>query len=226
MDRLLTPPLALPLILLGAGGHARVLAEILLGQGNTLLGITDVHTPTPDRSTGPWSGVPFLGDDHAVFEHTPDSLLLVNGVGSVGPISARQVLFQRFTVAGYRFAAVCHPTAVISASARLGAGHQILATAVVAAGARLGDNVLVNTRAVIEHECAVGNHCHIATGAVICGGCHIGASVHIGAGATVNQGIHIGAGAVIASGSAVIEDVPPHTLVAGVPARHKRTLAE
>ncbi|MBI5041515.1 MAG: acetyltransferase [Gammaproteobacteria bacterium] len=216
----------LPLMLLGAGGHARVLAEILLGQGNTFLGITDIHAPTPDRSNGPWSTLPFLGDDHAVFEHSPDSLFLINGVGSVGPISARQALFLRFTVAGYRFASVCHPTAVISPSAQLGAGHQILATAVVAAGAHLGNNVLVNTRAVIEHECRVDDHCHIATGAVVCGGCHIGTAVHIGAGATINQGIQIGAGAVIASGSAVIEDVPPHTLVAGVPARHKRTLAE
>lgn len=219
MDR----PLILPVILLGAGGHARVLAEILLAQGNSLLGATDVHAPTSSSHT---TGLVYLGGDTNVFTHDPDSVLLVNGVGSVGPVTARRALYQRFNEAGYRFASVCHATAVISPSARLGEGVQILAAAVVATGAQLGDNVLINTRAVIEHDCTVGDHCHIASGAVVCGGCRIEADVHIGAGATVNQGIRIGTGAVIASGSVVIADVPPHTLVAGVPARHKRTLIE
>lgn len=210
-----------PLILLGAGGHARVLAEILLDQGNSVLGATDVQAPIIGVHT---TDLLYLGNDEAVFAHPADSILLVNGVGSVGPIAARRALYRRFVEAGYRFASVRHPSAVVSPSARLGAGHQILATAVVATGAQLGDNVLVNTRAVVEHDCTVGDHCHIASGAVVCGGVHIDAGVHVGAGATVNQGIRIGTGAVIASGSVVIADVPPHTLVAGVPARAKREL--
>lgn len=210
-----------PLILLGAGGHARVLAEILLGQGHPLLGATDVRAPSAADHA---PALVFLGNDDTVFAYPADGILLVNGVGSVGPVTARRVLFRRFIAAGYRFADVCHPSAVVSPSAQLGAGHQILAAAVVATGARLGDNVLINTRALVEHDCTVGDHCHIASGAVLCGGVRLDAGVHLGAGATVNQGIHIGTGAVIASGSVVIEDVPPHTLVAGVPARPKRTL--
>ena len=215
------PPL--PLIILGAGGHARVLAELLRTQGHHLLGATDMQPPTAGEIE---SNLIYLGDDHAVYTHSTDSILLVNGVGSVGPTHTRHALYQRFINAGYRFASICHPSAVISPSARLGAGHQILATAVIATGAQLGDNVLINTRAVIEHDCTVGDHCHIASGAVVCGDCHIDVGVHIGAGATINQGIRIGTGAVIASGAAVIADVAPYTLVAGVPAQLKRTLTD
>lgn len=204
------------LILLGAGGHARVLAEILRGQGQPLLGAVDPQRPAAGADLA------YLGDDAAVFALSAAEVLLVNGVGSVGPTAARRSVYDRFVAAGYRFAGVRDATAIVSPSAQLGAGVQVLAAVVVATGARLGDNVLINTGAVVEHDCAVGAHCHIATGAILCGGCTVESGVHIGAGATVNQGLHIGAGAVVAAGAVVIADVPPHTLVAGVPARVKR----
>ncbi len=217
------PSPTVPLIILGAGGHAHVVAELLLSEGYTRLGATDVEPPIQGEIA---SDLIYLGDDHAVYTHSTDSVLLVNGVGSVGPTHTRHALYQRFINAGYRFVSACHPSAVVSPSAQLGAGHQILATAVIATGAQLGNNVLINTRAVIEHDCTVGDHCHIASGAVVCGDCHIGTGVHIGAGATINQGIRIGTGAVIASGAAVIADVAPFTLLAGVPAQLKRTLTD
>lgn len=205
------------LIMLGAGGHARVLAEILLAQGQHLLGTIG---PQPSPCAPP--ELAYLGDDQALLTYARDAVLLVNGVGSVGPITTRRTLYERCVAAGYRFAPVRHTTAVVSGSAELGTGVQLLAAAVVATGAYLGDDVLVNTRAVIEHDCRVGEHCHIATGAVVCGGCDIAAGVHVGAGAVVRQGVRVGAGAVIAAGAVVIRDVPAHSLVAGVPADVKR----
>ncbi len=206
------------LILLGAGGHATVLAEILQAAGEPLLGLCAPRLPTP----GLLANLPYLGDDEATEQHDPGTVQLVNGLGSSADISARAEIFRRFREAGYPFATVRHPSAIISPSAHTGEGLQALAGSLINSEARLGDNVLINSHAVIEHHGEIGDHCHIASGAVLCGNCRLAAGVHIGAGAVVKQGVRIGTGAVIAAGAVVIADVPPHTLVAGVPARIKR----
>lgn len=206
------------LILLGGGGHATVLAEILRESGAPLLGLTALAPPT----AGLLAELPFLGDDEVVGDHGPDTVQLVNGLGSTATTQARADIFLRFTKAGYHFAGLRHPSAIVSPSAAAGAGLQVLAGAIVNSEARLGANVLVNSRALIEHHCEIGDHCHIASGAVLCGDCRLGAGVHVGAGAVVRQGIRIGTGAVIAAGAVVIDHVPPHSLAVGVPARIRR----
>jgi sugar O-acyltransferase (sialic acid O-acetyltransferase NeuD family) len=208
-----------PLILLGGGGHAAVLLEVLHTLQLPVLGFTDVQTPNADTLLG---GLDFLGDDAMVLSsHNPNEISLINGLGSTGEIKLRAVLFDHFIAAGYGFTDVVHPTAYISPSASYGQGLQTLAGAIINTGAQLGVNVLVNSRAVVEHHCNIGDHSHIASGAVVCGDCHVGQSVHVGAGAVINQGISIGDGAIIASGAVVIADVSAGLLVAGVPAQPK-----
>ncbi len=207
-----------PLILLGAGGHATVLTEILQQAGEPLLGLCAPRPPAP----GLLAALAYLGDDAAAERHAPDAVQMINGLGSSAAATARAEIFRRFRKAGYRFADVRHPSAIVSPSARTGAGLQALAGCLINSEARLGDNVLINSHAVVEHHCDIGDHCHVASGAVLCGGCQLEAGVHVGAGAVVKQGVHIGAGAVIAAGAVVIADAPPHSLVAGVPARIKR----
>ncbi len=206
------------LILLGAGGHATVLAETLQTAGASLLGLCAPRPPAPGLLTA----LLYLGDDETVEQHAPDTVQLVNGLGSTTGTTARDEIFQRFREAGYHFATVRHPSAIISPSAQTGEGLQALAGCLINSEARLGDNVLINSHAVVEHHCEIGDHCHIASGAVLCGDCRLEAGVHVGAGAVVKQGVRIGAGAVIAAGAVVIRDVPAHALVAGVPARIKR----
>jgi UDP-perosamine 4-acetyltransferase len=204
-----------PAIILGGGGHARVLADCLQLAGRTVLGFT-----APERLPPLAPGIEWLGDDTALAGHDPAAVALVNGLGSVGRTAARQQLFEELTAKGYDFAAVRHPTATLSGlDVAIGAGCQLLAGSLVGPGARLGDNVLLNSRAVVEHDCEVGDHCHVATGAILCGGCQVGSGVHVGAGATVIQGITIGNGAIIAAGAVVTKNVEPLTLVAGVPGR-------
>ena len=204
------------LILLGAGGHATVLAEILQAADATLLGLAAPEPP----ADGLLAALPWLGDDDAV-PPPADDLRLINGLGSSTDTGARAALFRRFREAGHGFAGVRHPTAVISPSARTGEGLQALAGSLINSEARLGDDVLVNSHAVVEHHCEIGDHGHVASGAILCGGCRLGAGVHVGAGAVVKQGVRVGEGAVIAAGAVVIDDVPAHALVAGVPARIK-----
>ncbi len=203
----------LPLIIVGAGGHAKVLVSALLMQKRNVLGFADINLALP-----PLLGVPHLGDDSAILAHSPDKVQLVNGIGSINSTRNRQDVYERFIGKHYRFATVIHPAAVVAPEAHLEDGVQILAGAIVQVGCRLGTNVIVNTGSRIDHDCMIGAHAHIAPGVTICGGVRIGEGVHIGAGATIIQGIEIGVGSVVGAGGLVIRNVPPATTVVGIPA--------
>jgi len=206
-----------PLIVIGGGGHARVLMETLHRRLLRVIGFTD-----PMPRDGDDFLYPYLGDDGVIRDFAPDEIELVNGLGGVGDNGLRRSLFADWWARDYRFASVIHPFAIVANhQVEMKQGVQVLAGAVVGVGASLGNNVLVNTRAVVEHDCALGEHVHVASGAVLCGGCSVGAGAHIGAGATLIQGVNVGEGAVVAAGAVVTRDVEPHSLVAGVPAAAK-----
>ena len=141
------------------------------------------------------------------------------GLGGAGDNRPRQRLFELGLKYGLKPITVCHPAAILSPFATLGAGSVLLPAAVVNASAVLGDNVIVNTGGIVEHDCLVGDHVHVATGSRLCSAVRVGESAHIGAGAIVRQSIVIGEGAIVGAGAAVVKDVDPWTVVAGVPAR-------
>ena len=204
--------MSLPHILLAGGGHARVVLEVLRAQGKSVLGVTE-------RDPAGFAGLPgleCLGDDQAILSRPPDSVLLVNGVGST---RSRRKLFEDFKARGYRFATLVHPSAVVSDSATLGEGAQVMAGAVVQAGAMVGDNAIVNTRACVDHDCRIGAHVHLAPGTVLSGNVTIGDGAHLGTASVVIQGIHIGEDALVAAGAVVLRDVRGAATVMGVPAR-------
>jgi len=216
--------LSKPIIILGAGGHARVLADALLP-----LEISVFTDSNPLKVDSPLHHAAVLGGDDVALAYSPDDIQLVNGVGSVGiaigkkgaalDTLGRVTLFKRFRAAGYRFLNVIHPSAIIAPDVALGEGVQIMAGAVLQTGTSIGDNTIVNTRASIDHDCHIGAHVHIAPGAVLSGGVTVGDYVHVGAGATIVQGIHIGANCMIAAGAVVIRDIPAGESVIGVPAK-------
>jgi len=211
-----------PVIVIGGGGHAKVLASMLLLCGRQILGFVDLNPAAP-----PLLGIKCLGDDAVVLLHPPGGVNLVNGVGSTGSTARRQEVYDRFTREGYNFATVIHPSAVIAPETQIEDGVQIMAGAVVQPGTRVGSNAIVNTGAVIDHDCVVGAHAHIAPGAVLSGGVHVHAGAHVGTGACVIQAVFIGAGSVIGAGAVVIKDVPPGVTAVGVPAQSiHRTVAQ
>jgi len=205
-----------PIIILGAGEHARVLLEILLQQKQPVIGLTEIN---PQIHGQYYQNTPVLGNDDIILTYSPDEIALVNGLGSAKQPILRRKVFERFKSQYYNFAAVQHPQVTISPSAKIGEGCQILPQVVINTESHIADNVLLNTGAIVEHNCMIGNHCHIATGATLCGHCQIGNNVHIGAGATLIQQITVGNHSVIAAGAVVIADVPDNVLVAGVPAK-------
>jgi sugar O-acyltransferase (sialic acid O-acetyltransferase NeuD family) len=205
------------LIVLCAGGHARVVIEALRSRGIRPAAVMDRNTALLGSMVG---GVPVTGSDEDALKMAVDEVELVNGLGnrasrSDSGLSGRRALFGRFADLGYRFPVVSHVSAVIASDATLGDGAQVMAGAVIQPSSRIGRNVLVNTRAVVEHDCIVGDHVHIAPGAVLCGGVSVGDGAHIGAGAVVLVGVGVGRGAVIAAGAVVAKNVAAGAFAGG-----------
>jgi UDP-perosamine 4-acetyltransferase len=206
----------LPVIVLGAGGHAKVLIEALLQSGKVITGIVD---PDPTLLGAEISGVPVLGGDEAVSAFPSSEIQLVNGLGSVGLPFKRQQLFERFKGLGYIFATVVHPSAVIASDVVPGEGAQIMAGAVIQPGSSIGINSIINTRASVDHDCIIGDHVHIAPGVTLSGGVSVETGSHIGTGATVIQGVSVGRGCLVAAGAVVTKVLVEGAKVRGVPAR-------
>jgi sugar O-acyltransferase (sialic acid O-acetyltransferase NeuD family) len=205
-------------ILLGAGGHARVLIDMILEHDlATPFGILD-----PDHRL--WGqdlfGVPVLGGDNLLASmHEKGVTHFVVSVGSVGLTRIRQSLHQLGISHQLLPLTLKHPSAIVSARATIGVGCQLLAGVVVNTNAMIGRNVILNTGVIVEHDCKIEDHVHLAPGVTLSGNCHVGIGAHLGTGAIVRQGISIGANAIVGAGAVVIRDVPAEVTVVGVPAR-------
>ena len=181
-----------PLIVLGGGGHARVLISALKQNGCSILGITD---PDINKHGSYLEGISVIGDDSILSRYAVGDILLVNGRGSVKGTHERRLLFENFKRKGFSFAQVIHPAAVISPGIVLGEGVQVMAGAVIQPGCDIGENSLVNTKASIDHDCKIGMM-HTLPGS-ISGNVTVDDNVHLGCGATVIHGIRIGEGSII-----------------------------
>lgn len=205
-----------PVIVIGAGGHGKVVAATLLAMGEDVLGFADGAPVLVGKSV---LGLPVLGGDEIVHGRGPEAVRLAMGIGSVGSTALRRRLFDAFVSAGFEFVGLLHPLAVTAPGLIRGEGAQVMAGAVLQPDVWLGRNAVVNTGACVDHDCRLGDHCHIAPGAVLCGGVNVGAGAHVGSGATLLQGIEIGAEAVIGAGAVVLGSVPIGAVVVGNPAR-------
>jgi len=207
----------------GAGGHARVVIDILkMIGGFEIVGLLD-------RDETLWGteilGVPVLGDDslrEEIKENGVHSAFI--GLGSIKNAEPRRRLYEAARASGFAMVRAIHPRAIVSESSIVGDGPMVMAGAIINPAARLGNNVIINSGAIIEHDCVIADHSHIATGARLAGTVKIGEGVHVGLGALIREGVSIGNGAIVGAGAVVIEDVPDRTVVVGVPARVLRTV--
>lgn len=200
-------------IVLGAGGHARVVVDTLHAMGCDVIGAL---SPGGDDRVGP---VPVLGGDEKLALYPPAAVLVAIGIGGVRAVGTRRLLYDFVKARGYTVVTLVHPSAVVASDVRLGEGAQLMAGVVVQPGAEIDEGAIVNTRASIDHDCHIGAHVHVAPGVTLSGGVDVGEGVHIGVGATVLQGVRIGAGSTVAAGAVVVRDVSPHSVVLGVPAK-------
>jgi sugar O-acyltransferase (sialic acid O-acetyltransferase NeuD family) len=209
----------LDLVLLGGGGHAKVLLDCL-EQLHPGWAVAVLDPDTALHGTRLLGARVLGGDDLAgPLAEANSGLRFAVGVGAARSTALRTRLFENALEAGLRPLSLVHPTACVSRWAVIEEGAQILAGAIVNAGARVGANTIINTGAIIEHDCIVGRNAHVATGACLAGAVRVGDGAMIGIGAVVRQGQSIGATAMVGAGAVVVGDIAPGTLVAGIPAR-------
>lgn len=207
-----------PLIIIGSGGHARVLLDVLIHQPYRILGVTDSNINRCYNVIGLF-GVAVIGTDDLIFDHDKDSIYLVNGIGMMPGSSVRQQIYEKFKDLEYTFARVIHPSAILASHVKLADGVQIMAGAVVQTGVIIGENTIINTRVAIDHDSHIGKHVHLAPGTVLSGGVCIGDHTFVGAGTIIIQGIDISDHCIIGAGSVVTRNLPAGSKVMGVPAR-------
>lgn len=210
---------ARPLVLLGAGGHARVLTALARAAGHLILGVCDPALAA--NKIARWEGLDVLGDDHALNQLAPDHVELMLGVGQLATDFVREQIYASWRARGYSFPALVHPTAWVAPDIELRDGVQIMAGAVIQPGCEIGENSIVNTRASIDHDCRIGRSVHVAPGATLCGSVMVDSSAFIGAGATVIQGVHIGKSAVVGAGVTLLRDLKPNVTIIGAANRFR-----
>jgi UDP-perosamine 4-acetyltransferase len=205
-------------VLIGAGGHARVVADALhlLGWAERAV----VLDASPQLHGTRLLGIRVAGGDELLPRMKSEGFSrFFVAVGGIRTFVLRRRLFEAAVQAGLEPGILRHPASVLAGSAKLGAGSQVLAGAIVNACAEIGENVILNSGSIVEHDCWIGADVHIAPRACLAGGVRVGRQVHIGAGATICENLQIGDRAIVGAGAVVIRDVPPEAVVAGVPAK-------
>ncbi|TDQ09942.1 acetyltransferase [Pedobacter metabolipauper] len=193
--------------LIGASGHAKVIADILISQKHTVLGVFDqdpgkewmLHIPVqPQPLQGEWP---------------VDSPYLI----AIGNNQVRKRIADTNHV--LTFTKAVHTKAIVSHYAKMQEGTVVMAGVTVNVDARIGKHAILNTNCVIDHDCIIGDYAHISPNAALAGNVEVGEGTHIGIGASIIQGIKIGKWATIGAGTVIINDVPDYAVVVGNPGR-------
>jgi sugar O-acyltransferase (sialic acid O-acetyltransferase NeuD family) len=214
-----TEPSPMPssrVLIVGAGGHAQVVADILLrmrdcGEAVEPVGYMDDNQALAGQM---YLGLPVLGTTSDIGKLAHDAIVV-----AVGDNDIRRRLFDRLRQAGERFVTACHPQAVIAPDVTIGAGTMVCAGVIINPGAAIGANVILNTSCSIDHHNRIGDHVHIAPGVHLGGEVAVGEGTMVGIGATVMGRRRIGTWSVVGAGSLVTHDVPDGVKVVGNPAR-------
>lgn len=206
------------LVVLGGGGHAKVLVSVIRKLPWTIAGYVD------PRDVGPLLGVPYAGGDEvlaALLARHPGCAAAM-GVGKVDATDRRARLQTAAEALGYRFPTFVSPDAVVNDEVELGPGTAVFDGAVVNVGVVTGPTCVVNTNATVEHDCRFGTNVHIGPGATVSGGVRIGDHTFVGAGAVVIHGVRIVEGCLIGAGAVVTHDLTEPGTYVGAPARRIR----
>lgn len=206
------------IIVIGGGGHARVLASMLLKTGYEIAGYTD----PADR--GELFGAPYLGTDDVLggimADGAPHQAAI--GVGKLDAADIRLALYARLAGLGFDLPVIVSSRAVVNRDVALGAGTVVFDGAVVNCGARIGRACILNTNSTVEHDCRLDDDVHLAPAAALSGAVAIGAHCLIGTGACVIQGVKISARIVVGAGAAVVSDLTEPGIYIGCPAKRLR----
>jgi len=189
-------------VLIGAGGHGKVIAEILklIGVSNYVF-YDKFLLPDPDR---------FITNVLPISNHETKFLVCIGN---------NRLRKENVSMISNQFGIVIHPSSIVSSSVVIEAGTVVLANAVINSFVKIGKHCIINSNSTIEHDCVIEDFVHVSPGATICGNVHVGCGTQIGAGAVIIPGLKIGSWSTIGAGAVVIQDVPDNVIVVGNPAK-------
>ncbi len=188
--------------IIGAGGHGKVVAELI-----------ELNQQPIDGFIDEMSGLHQLLD-YPVYADFPPST--EEAIIAIGDNLIRKRIALQYP---YQYPVLIHPKACVSKRATLGKGTVVIGGATINIGAKIGQHVIVNTNASVGHDCLLGDFVHIAPNAALAGNVCIGEGTNIGLGAAIKQGVHIGSWCLIGAGAVVIENIPDNSVVVGNPGR-------
>lgn len=199
------------LIIVGDGGHSKVVQEVIRSSDYQLIGIWDDKYSTTTRK-GEIDYSPIDFNHHFVGDTSVFFFL------AIGNNAVRKKLAEKFNLDKRRYAIIIDASAIISAGAAVLEGSLIMAGAIIQTGTKIGSQVIVNTGSIIDHDCHIEEYVHVAPGATITGNCRVQQMSLIGAGSTLIPGVVIGNHVVVGAGSVIVKNISACQTVYGNPA--------
>lgn len=198
------------LVIIGASGHGKVIADIALKNGYEIVGFLDDNDTIKEIG-----GFPLLGSVADVAKFASECEFFI----AIGNNRIREMIAEKYAV---NWATLIHPTVVIGRDVEIKAGTVVMANAVINPSARIGMHCIINTGAVIEHDNFLDDYVHVSPNAALAGTVHAGKRVHVGVGACVKNNVTITDNVTIGAGAAVVKDITEAGVYVGVPARRMR----
>lgn len=189
-------------IIVGAGGHSRVIEDILILNGRKIFGFLD------DNNVGN----EILGKVELIEKYKEKYEFIL----AIGNNKIREKLSKKYSV---KYTLAIHPKSTISKNVKIGEGTVIMAGVIINSNTQIGKHCIVNTGAIIEHDNKINDYVHISPGAILAGNVNVNKKSWVGAGATIIQGINIGKNSIIGAGAVVIKDIPELSIAVGIPAK-------
>lgn len=205
------------LIIIGSQGHAKAVAELASANEDVeLVGFVDDFRPigTPVLH---WNVIGSISDVFPAQAHRFNAVVV-----AIGDNDSRESVVARLRAFQISYLTLCHPTAYVSPSAKIGAGTVLMPHVVISAEAQVGDHVVINTGAIVEHECVLENFCSVAPNACLAGQVILREGSAICMGANIREKLEVGAHATIGAGSTVLHNVDEFSVTYGTPAKHVR----
>jgi len=200
------------ILLIGASGHGKVVADIAIKNGYEVIGFLDDNPEIKELMN-----IPVIGKVSEAVNYVQEAFLCV----SIGNANARKRIMEELIQQGAQFPVLIHPNSVVGMNVNVDLGTVIMAGTVINPCTNIGKGCIINTGSTVDHDCTLGDYTHIAVGAHLAGTIHVEESVWIGAGAIVRNNISICAESVIGAGAVVVKNITEKGTYVGVPARMK-----
>ena len=206
------------IMIIGAGGHAKVIIDIILQRKKILndnLVIKGILDDTfKENEEKKIFGIPIVGKINKILK-LPSNIYYIIAIGNN---SIRKKISQNYKE--IKYITLIHPKAIIAENVSISTGTVLMAGSVVNANTKIGKHCIINTGSIIEHDNIIKDYVHISPGVILCGGVIIEKETWIGAGSTIIQGLRIGKNVIIGAGAVTIKDVEDFSTMIGVPAKN------